>query len=147
MTLPELLLDEQRRREVVADSERVLDEEVASKSGVTGLAIKGGFKVVKKLDGGRMIPNAINDLLPDFCEAWEPHHAEYRGGDAESFEAYSHGREETLANALLAITDARAAHAENKVLKKVYAKLRPMGVKQIIAALPRVTRLVDKYAG
>ena len=147
MTLPELLLDEQRRREFVADCERVLDEEAASKSGVTGLAIKGGYKVVKKLDGGRMVPQTIDDLLPELCEAWEPFHAEYRKGAAQSFEAYSRGHEEALANALLAITDGKAAHTQNKVLKKVYTRLRPIALKQIVAALPRGTRLVDQYAG
>ncbi len=147
MTLPELLLDEQLRRAVVADCEIVLEEEAAAKSGVTGLAIKGGFKVVKKLEGGRMVPQLIYDLLPELGEAWEPHHARYRESDAESFEAYSRGREEKLANALLAVTDARVVRAEHKVLQKVYARLRPLALKHIIAAMPRTTKMVDKHAG
>ncbi len=146
MTLPEVLLDDERRQSVVSDCQRVLESEVASKRGVSGLAIKGGYKVVAKLDGGKLVPKAINDLLPEFCEAWEPYHAEYRAGDDPSFAAYSQGREETLAEALLAITDGKATHAKNQVLKKVYYKLRPTAVRNIVDALPRVTALVDQYA-
>lgn len=147
MTLPEVLLDEERRKDVVADCQTVLEAEVARKSGMSGLAIKGGYKVVKRLDRGRMVPKAINDLLPEFCDAWEPHHAEYRGGAADSFAQYASGRETELAEALLAITDGKAEHAKNQVLKKVYYKLRPTAVRNIELALPEVARLVDRYAG
>ncbi len=147
MTLPEVLLDDERRSSVVTDCVTLLDSEVAKKSGVSGFAIKGGYKVVRRLDGGRMVPKAINDLLPEFCEAWEPFHAEYREGADTSFAGYAAGKETTLGNALLAITDAKAVHARNKVLKKVYTKLRPTALRNIEISLPAVATLVDKYAG
>lgn len=145
MTLPDVLTDDDRRAALVADCVNLLDSEVGRKKGMTGLAIKGGYKVVKKLDGGRMVPKAINDLLPEFCAAWEPYHLKYRESDAQNFASWGVGKEHDLAEALLAITDGKADHAKNKVLKKVYVKLRPNASKNIVDALPGVTRLVDQY--
>ncbi|MFT7624664.1 MAG: hypothetical protein ACI9WU_003853 [Myxococcota bacterium] len=147
MTLPQVLLDDERRQAVVADCQKVLESEVGSKGGVSGFAIKAGYKVVRKLDGGRLVPKAINDLLPEFCDAWEPFHADYRAGGQGTFQSFSRGKETAMANALLAITDGKAVHARNQVLKKVYTKLRPMAVRNIEDAMPRVTGLVDQHAG
>ena len=50
-----------------------------------------------------------------------------------------------VADALLAISDERAARAKNQGLKKAYEKLRPTGKKHVEAAVPRVGRLIAKY--
>lgn len=145
-TLPEVLLEDARRQTVVGDCITLIDSEVARRRGVTGLAIKGGYKVVKKLDGGRMLPKAVNDLLPEFADAFEPFHSEFRTGDAASFTTFGVGRESDLANALLAITDGKAEHAKNRVLKKVYFKLRPRAQNNLEESMPAVLQLVDTHA-
>ena len=64
-TLPDHLLDEVKRALVVTDCVAIIDSEVQKKKGVTGFAIKSAYKIVKKMEGGKMIPNAVNDLLPE----------------------------------------------------------------------------------
>ena len=147
MTLPEVLLDESRRETVVTESIALIDSEVAAKRGVTGFAIKSGYKIVKKLDGGKMLPKAVNDLLPEFAAALEPFHAAYRAQAAGNFASFGTGKERELANALLAITDGKAEHAKNAVLKKVYYKLRPSAVTHLIQSMPPVTVMIDRHAG
>ncbi len=145
MTLPELLLSDERRTAVVRDCVQLVDAEVARRRGVSGFALRNGYKMVKKLNGGKMIPAAVNDLLPEFADAIEPFHAEYRGATSESFAQYISGREGQLSDALLRITDEKAHHAENRVLKGVYDKLRPTAKRNLDESMPEVTKLIDRH--
>lgn len=52
--LKEILLDETKRPAVVTDMQQLIDEEVEAKSGVSGLAIKGGYGLVKKVKPGKI---------------------------------------------------------------------------------------------
>ena len=145
MSLPEQVLTDELRPLVVADCAKLLGDQVAAKRGVSGFAIRSGFKVVKRMDGGRFVPKAIDDLLPEFTEAMEPLHAEYRASDSASFARFIQGRESELAMALLAVTDGKAVHAKNAVLKSVYNKLRPAAQRNIEAAIPDLAVLIDKH--
>jgi hypothetical protein len=51
-----------------------------------------------------------------------------------------------VAEALLAVTDARAKMSERPVIIKAYGTVRGGAAKHIIAALPAVGVLVEKYA-
>ena len=48
-TLTELLTDESKVEVVTSDCVRMIEEEVAAKRGVSGFAIKAGFKAVGKV--------------------------------------------------------------------------------------------------
>ena len=85
-------LAESDRSAVIRDSVRLIDEEVARKSGITGLALKGGYKVVKKLKSGRMIEKAVDHLLDDFTGALDSMYQEYCEDDASTFERYVESR-------------------------------------------------------
>lgn len=74
-TVAEALLAEGKRPAVVADCATLIDEEVASKSGLGGLAIKTAFATVKALKRG-IIPESVNALLDDFVVELEPFYAE-----------------------------------------------------------------------
>jgi hypothetical protein len=51
-----------------------------------------------------------------------------------------------VANALLSVTDKRAAKADAGPLKKGYEKLRPSAQKHVEQALPRLADLVKSFA-
>jgi hypothetical protein len=145
-TLKETLA-ETDRQVVIRDTVTLIDAEVSRKSGMTGLALKGGYKVVKKLRGGRMIDDAVDYLLDDFTDALDPMYQEYLEDEsASTFERYLSGRSDEAADALLAITDGKAERAENKVLLKTYKKLRGQAKKHVVEALPGVGRLIDQHA-
>lgn len=135
------------RNVVIRDSVRLIDAEVDSKGGMTGLALKGGYKVVKKLRGGRMIEQAVDHLLDDFTGALDPMYQEYVNDDeTPTFEKYVSARRNEAADALLGITDEKIKEAENRVIIKTYGKLRPTAKKHVEDALPGVGRLIDEYA-
>ena len=146
-TLPDHLLDEVKRALVVTDCVAIIDSEVQKKKGVTGFAIKSAYKIVKKMEGGKMIPNAVNDLLPEFAAAVEPFHADYRtSGSATPFDQWTAGKEPELADALLGVTDTRAERAKNRVLKKLYFKLRPKAHRDLQSSIPAVADVMDRHS-
>ena len=147
MSLTETLLaDEAVRKQIVAAATQVLEAEVRDKRGLTGVAVKGGFKVVKGVRPG-IIPLTINDLLPEFLKAVEPFYDQWKanpGGRTirEHFVANGGG----VADALLAITDGRAEKSTHRTLVKAYKKLRPMGKEHVSASMPRVGELIQRFA-
>lgn len=142
--LKQLLLDPDRRPGVVADLAALVDAEVADKSGVSGMAVKGGYNLVKKVSPS-FVPHAIDSMLDDFVARVEPFHQEAVAANMP-FSSYLAAHGEPVSDALLGVTDDRAAASQRESLKKVYAKLRPQAQKHVTEALPRLGLLVEKYA-
>ena len=143
-TLNEILLKPEERPRVIADCIVLVDAEVAKKSGLTGMAIKAAYAVVKRLKPG-IIREAVDSLLDEFIDKLEPFYAACLG-TGEDVQSYFASRTEIVANALLGVTDARAARAKNKTIKAAYEKLRPTGVKHTAAAVPGIAALIRKHA-
>jgi hypothetical protein len=142
-TLTEILTVPGTRPRVVADCVTLVQEEVDSKGGLTGLAIKGAYALVKAVKPG-FITEALDNMLDDFAIRLEPFWADAQAKN-EPVGALMNARAGEVADALLAISDARAARAKNQGAKKAYEKLRPTGKKHVEAAVPRLGRLIAKY--
>ena len=142
-SLVEALTDDAKRQAVVQDCIVVLDEEVADKSGLSGMAIKGGYKAVKGVKPG-FIPKVVNDLLPEFARAVDPIYQEAKA-NGSSVSSYFVANASRVADALLAITDAKAAKAKSGVAKSAYDKLRGSAKKNVEQAVPRLGELIEKY--
>ena len=144
-TLKDLLLAEGKRPTVLDDCTKLIDEEVDSKGGLSGMGIKMAFKTVKMLKPG-MIRESVDYLLDDFVEKLEPYFADYQNqAVAGGIEKFVVGKAGPIAETLLGITDARAARSKTKVIKGAYEKLRPEGKRQVEAAMPRVGRMLAKH--
>jgi hypothetical protein len=134
---------EGNRPKVIADCGRLIEEEVDSKGGLTGLAVKAAFAVVKAVKPG-FVTEAIDHMLDDFVGRLEPFYADAQAKN-EPVGSLMNARAGAVADALLAISDERAARSQNQTLKKAYEKLRPTGKKHVEAAVPRIGRLIAKY--
>jgi hypothetical protein len=145
-TLKELILTEVKRPAVIRDSQQVIEDEVRAKSGVTGLAIKGAFKVVKGIKP-TFVRDVIDGLLDEFVEKMEPFYADWsgQGGGGQTFERFLTARGQEVADQLLGVTDTRARRSTNKPVVKAYEKLRPKGKDQVVAALPRVAQMLKRH--
>lgn len=143
-TLTEIAQDPEGRSELIEQIHRLIDRRVHAVRGLSGMAIRGGYKVVSGLRGGRMIPSAIHALLQEFCAAIDPFVIDFQGQDkAKTFGAYLTGKESRVSNALLSITDARAERA-NPLLQRPYKKLRGFGEAQVEAAVPGIAQIVER---
>lgn len=144
--LTDILTADDVRRSVVDDCCQLIEDEVRSKRGVSGLALKAGFKVFKKFKPGAL-PIAVNNLLDDFAAAVDPFFQDHlESGNRSAVQSFR-PRARQIADALLVITDRKAERFDRGLIRKTYYKLRPMAVNHTADAIPGVARLVDKYAG
>ncbi len=142
-TLAETLLEPSARPSVVKDFVQVIEDEVRSKSGLKGLAIKTAFKTVKAFKPG-IIPAVADVLLDEFVQALEPLYEEFSATDGDDFGKYVVRHGDRVAETLLSITDRRADGSKHKTLVKAYRKLRPQGKKQVVTAMPRISDMLRR---
>lgn len=150
-TLKKLLSNNSKRSHLVTSCTELISAEVNKKSGLSGMAIKGGYVVVKNLKS-EMIPEAVDWLLDDFVAVLEPETQKFQknGGtldDAAALEKHFIQDGEHIADSLLSVTDQKATKAKNKILLGAYNKLRPLAVKEVKAALPGVARVIANNIG
>ena len=144
-TLRDVLGGPDKRKEVIDDSMRVSDAEVNDKSGLGGIAIKTAYKLVKGVSP-TFVPEVVDHLLNDFLDALDPLYQEaLTKGVAPR--AHLEANPARVADALLGITDARAARAKNQVVKSMYEKLRGQAKKHVEAAVPRLGGMFERHAG
>ncbi len=144
-TLKETLCGPENRFNVIQDAVRLVESEVKSKGGISGMAIKAGFAAVNKIKP-TLVRDAVDNLLDRFVDQLEPFFADWvSGGKSSTFEAYLSGQANKVANALLKVTDDRAKTVQNGTVKKTYEKLRPQGEKNVQAAIPGLGRTLGRY--
>lgn len=143
--LTDVLTNPEKKTIVVDDCLQLLDAEVHDKGGLSGLAIKAGFAAVKGVKPG-FLKHAVEDLLPDFAKALDPIYQEGKN-DGKPTSDYFSAHASRIADALLAITDAKAQKAKTAIVKSTYEKLRGTAKKNVEQAVPRLGKLVEKHAG
>lgn len=143
-SLAEQLSSNEKRQAVIDDAVKVLDQEVAEKSGITGIAIKGAYKVVQGIKPG-FVRQVVDGLLDDFLAALDPVYQE-AASNKRPAGAYLIEQKSRVADALLAVTDARAKKTDSNIIKGTYDKLRSLAKKQVEAAAPRLAALIEKHA-
>ena len=143
-SLVEALKDQSRRKMVLDDCEVLLDAEVADKRGLSGVAVKTSFKILKRFRSG-MIRVTLDDMIDDFALQIDPYWKECqeKGEDPQKFFIF---RKVQVANSLLSITDNRSKVSPNRSIRKAYNSLRPKAVQHIGDAMPRFSRLIAKHA-
>jgi hypothetical protein len=143
-SLREQLGGPEKRPKVIEDACQVLDQEVSDKGGITGIAIKGAYKLLQGIKPG-FVKEIVNALLDDFLDALDPLYQEaaQKKRPAGAFIRENSGR---TADALLQVTDRKAQEAQRQMIKSAYEKLRGMAKKQVEAACPRLGGLVDRHA-
>ena len=145
-TLPEILLAPDTRPSVVSDCLTLIEQEVAGKSGVSGTAVKLAYKTVNAFASG-YLRQTVESLLPDFVAELEPFWAGFAASGAAGFGDYLVKRGDEVAEALLSVTDAKAKFSRRPTIVKAYGAVRGGAAKHIVAALPNLGALVQKYAG
>jgi uncharacterized protein DUF6918 len=138
LTAPEV------RAAVVTACVSLVDREVASKGGLSGMAVKAGYAVIKAVKPG-FVPQVIETLLPEFAAAMEPIYTREGAAGADAFTRYLEGHRDEVADALLTVTDARAQRAKNPTIKKTYDKLRGSARDNVSAAVPNLAATLRPF--
>lgn len=141
--LADVLNSPEKKDRVVQDCLQIIDAEVADKGGLSGMAIKAGYKAVKGVKPG-FVQKVVNDLLPEFADAVDPI---YEEAVAQSRPVKQHFVDNSgrVADNLLAITDGKAKRSQNNLVRKTYEKLRGQAKNHVEAAVPRLGDLIQKH--
>ena len=144
-TLQEILLAPDTEPKVLDDCYELIQQEVSDLSGISGTAIKLGYKTV-----ATFMPNHIRYLLeqlvPGLVEQLQPYWADFHAAGGSDFGDYLTKRGDEVSQSLLTVTDARAERSDRPTIIKAYRSVRGSAGKHIQAALPRLGDLVSKYA-
>jgi hypothetical protein len=142
--LIEALTGEPQKNAVVDDCLGLIDAEVADRGGLSGLAIKAGYKTVQGIKPG-FIRHVVSDLLPDFARALEPIYGEAKA-QGQGVRSHLAANPQRVADALLSITDEKAKRSKSGIVKGTYDKLRSGAKKNVEAAVPRLAAMIEKHA-
>jgi hypothetical protein len=145
VTLQEILLAPDTRPKVITDCYALIEQEVSDKSGVSGTAVKLAYKTVNTFLPGH-VRYMVESLLPQLVGKLEPYWADFNTSGGSEFGDYLAKRGEEVSEALLSVTDARAAASGRPTIIKAYGAIRGNAIKHVQAALPNVGDLVLKYA-
>ena len=145
-TLHEILLAPEVQPRVVADCNALIEHEVSEKSGVSGAALKLAYKTATTFAPGH-VRHILETLLPKMADNLQPFWADFNASGGADFGDYLTKRGDEVAEAMLAVTDARAAASGRPVIVKAYRSVRGGAAKHIQAALPNLGAMVEKYAG
>lgn len=143
MTLNDVLNDEAQRASIIEDVCRLVDDEVAKQRGISGIAVKTGYKLVQGVKPG-FVRNVVQTLLPEFAAALEPIR-ERAVSQGQSVSSYFAAHQTEVAEALLSVTDTRAQKSEHGSVKGAYQKLRGSARKNVESAVPHLGLIIEKY--
>ena len=143
MNLNDVLSDEAKRASIIEDVCRLVDDEVGKQRGLSGVAVKAGYKLVQGVKPG-FVRNVVQALLPEFAVALEPIR-EQAVAQGQTVSGYFSAHTAEVAEALLAVTDGRAQSSEHGSVRGAYGKLRGSARKNVQSAVPGLGQIVEKY--
>jgi hypothetical protein len=144
MGLSDAIKDDSKKAAIIKDCLALVDDEVASKGGISGFAVKAGYSAVKGIKPG-FIEEVVNKLLPEWASKLDPVWAD--AVKDEKPVAYFEKNRSRVADELLSVTDAKIGGAKSSVVKKTYSSLRGSAKKHVEEAVPRLAKLMEKHAG
>ena len=145
MSLADILLKSPVRERLIADACVLIDEEVRTVSGFSGLAVKGAYKMVKTFKS-RFVPEVVDGMLDEWMARMEPHLAAWDAdGRKSSLGSALAPKHAEIAEALLTVTDGRAQKSKHGSVKKMYERLRPSAKAHVQHAIPGLAAIVEKH--
>jgi hypothetical protein len=143
--LQETLLTPDTKPKLVADCQALIEQQVSEMSGVSGTTIKLAYKTANAFASG-YIRHVVETLLPDLADKLEPYWADFSAAGGAEFGDYLAKRGPEVSEAMLSVTDARAANSGRATIVRAYGSVRSRAGKHVEAALPQVGAMVQKYA-
>lgn len=142
MGLSDILLNEKNRDTFVDDCVKLIDEKVASASGLGGLALKAAYSTVKGIRAD-YCAQVVDQLLPEISIALDPMWTEAvnNGNPVE----YMAERKSEVADELLQISDKKVEKSTRAIVKGAYGKLRPSAKNYVENGVPDLAKIINKH--
>lgn len=125
----------------------LIETHVSSRGGLRGISLKTGLAMLKTAKPG-ILPRAAQRLLPEFLDALEPFHMEFRQAGHKSkdrdFGTFLQKRSVHVVTALLTVADRRAQQASH-IVQSNYARFRGTAESEVSTLIPALGRMIDAY--
>lgn len=143
-TLTETLLAAHHRDEFLDDVVALIETHVARLPGLKGLSFKAGL-----VAANRAVPDVIQRgtrrLMPQFLDAIEPLHQEFRTSGTGDFSVFFGRNADRAAELLLSVSDARLAQSQNATAQSFYKTFRGYVSRELSSAMPAFGKLIRNY--
>lgn len=145
-SLFDLIKSSTDRLTLIKDCIELIDKEVHVRGGLSGLAIKTAYHVVKKIKP-TIMQEVMDHLLDGFVNQLDPiyHRFQTQSHTHESFANMMIAEKQQVALALLKNTDEKAENATQLTLKTAYLKLRPSAIQQVETSVPALAELIQRH--
>ncbi|MGD1896393.1 MAG: hypothetical protein ACFB16_05500 [Phormidesmis sp.] len=144
MALTNKIQDAAVKDAIAHDCAQLIDQQVSAKSGLSGMALKAAYGVIKGI-GSNYVPGAIKRLLPEACAAIEPIWEE--GVAKGEPVAHMSNQRDRAADLILGATDARIQRAGSGIISGTYNKLRKSIKSDVVEAVPEVAQILYQHVG
>lgn len=143
MGLSDKLLNSDKKAMVIDDCCKLLEAQITSKSGISGIALKTAFAALKGIKPG-YIAYGVEQLLPECFNALDPMWNEgVQQGDPVAHLATNKSR---TADAILSVTDTRLKSVRRQIVRGTYEKFRGSAKQHVEEAVPDFAQVISKYA-
>ena len=142
--LADILLASQHKKALVADCVELIESHIASRSGIKGMALKTGLSMLKRAKPG-ILERATAKLLPEFISALDPLYQEFQRSPLSDFDAFMQKHAQSATDALLKVADQRASQSDSATVKSTYTRMRGDAQREVLAAMPALSRLLNSY--
>jgi hypothetical protein len=142
MGLSEGLSNPAKKAMVIDECCNMIEVQLASKSGMSGIALKTAFAALKGIKPG-YIPYVVEQILPQCLTALDRIWSE--GVEKGDPIGHLNANRSHTADALLGVTDARAKNAKRQIVRGTYEKLRGSAKKHVEEAVPDLAKVIHNY--
>ena len=141
MSLTDAVAD--KRDQVIDDCVTLVDEEVQKKKGLGGVVIKTGYKAIRGIRPG-FIRKVVSSLFDEWAVELDPFWSAAKAAGV-SPKSHFEAKRDAVAEALLSVTDGKAAGAKSALVRSTYNKLRPSAKQHVEEAVPGLATILDKH--
>jgi len=141
MSLGELVKDAAVKTSLVEDCDHLINAQVSQKAGVSGMALKTAYRVVKGV-GPTYVRGAISRMLPAILDALDAIWQE--GMQSGNPVEYLSEHRSLTADLILSVTDHRIQYTSGPVVG-VYNKLRKSVKSDVEEAVPELANILDRH--
>ena len=127
------------RPQMIVDCVELIDNQVKQK----GFIIKSAYATIKAIKK-RFVPEVVDGMLDEWLGKLQPHYDRWSAAKTSSFSDFVVARGDQVAEDLLSVTDARAAHTSHTTAKKMYGRMREGAKQNVIEAIPALAAMIEK---
>jgi hypothetical protein len=139
-SLVEILAKKPVRPVVIADCVDLIEAQVKQK----GFVIKSAYATIKAIKK-TFVTETVDSMLDEWLDKLQPYYDKWSASKASKFSDFVVARSDEVAEALLSVTDGRAARSSHTTAKKMYGRMREGAKRNVIEAIPSLAGMIERH--